>query len=265
MNRIESLREQIDACRPGSDDLALSGLAELAGAAEQDRAVAAELDRSQRFDRAVISALHDVPVPGDLLERLLAGASGDSNADRALTTVGSSDAVVVSAGSAALSAPARVSRRWIIALATVAAVALIAVGVAPLLPRPGRDAPQDQLGEAAVHWHKDNSPRAEGWTAFASSTPPYPLLRNNPLRQRRYETAHGPAVVYDLAPPGRQALLFVVTTRHTFPVQTSPYTTITASGGLTIGAWQRGNTLYVLIISPDGHRLEDYVRQPRAA
>src|SRR5688572_2368552 len=75
MDKVLSLREQIDACRPGSDDLSLPGLAELAQAAQEDRAVAEELDRSQRFDRAVLSALHDVPVPGDLCERLLAQAA----------------------------------------------------------------------------------------------------------------------------------------------------------------------------------------------
>ncbi len=151
------------------------------------------------------------------------------------------------------------------ALATVAAVALVAVGVAPVLPRSGRDVTQNQLADAALHWHEDNFPLAEGWTPFAGNTRPYRMLLSQPLRQRRYETAHGPAVVYDLAPPGRQALLFVVTTRDKFPVDSSPYTQITASRGLSIGAWQRENRLYVLIISPDGHRLDDYVRRPRAA
>src|SRR5688572_5213675 len=78
MSQNQPYREQIDACRPGSDDLSLPALAGLAQAVEQDSAVAKELARSQRFDHAVSAAMHDVPLPAGLLERLEARlASGD--------------------------------------------------------------------------------------------------------------------------------------------------------------------------------------------
>lgn len=271
LHRLNTLREQIDACRKGSDDLSLPDLAELAQAVRHDRGVAVELDRSQQFDAAVVSAMHDVPVPGDLLQRLLDSAAQPRSVSLEVAVQQAAAATAPAGdGASETAAPATaarrgISRRWMIALATVAAVALVAVGVAPFLPRSGRDVTQNQLADAALHWHEDNFPRAEGWTAFAGNARPYSLLVDEPLRQRRYQTAHGPAIVYDLAPPGRQALLLVVTTRDKFPVRTSPYTPISVTGGLRVGAWQRENKLYVLIISPDGHHLDDYVRQPRAA
>ena len=88
MNRIDQLRQQIDACRAGSDDLYRPELAELAKAMCQgnsagdptaaDPAVVREFDRAQRFDQCVVSALHDVAVPPGLLQKLLAQASQPS-------------------------------------------------------------------------------------------------------------------------------------------------------------------------------------------
>src|SRR5688572_16217343 len=79
MNANQPFREQIDACRPGSDDLSLPALVGLAAAVDRDRGVAEELSRSQRFDRAVSTAMHDLPLPAGLLERLEARlAAGDS-------------------------------------------------------------------------------------------------------------------------------------------------------------------------------------------
>src|SRR5688572_10680083 len=110
MSQNSRYREQIDACRPGSDDLALPALAELAGAVESDRALADVFARSQRFDRAVSAAMHDVPLPAGLLERLEAKVAEAAGADVAELT-----------GEVSLpAAPARFSRRFVLTSAGLA-------------------------------------------------------------------------------------------------------------------------------------------------
>ena len=254
MNRIDTLREQIDAVRPDSDDLSLPGLAALAQAADTDRAVADELDRSQRFDRTVASALHDVPVPQDLLDRLLAKAAA------------AAPVPAVAAEPASLSQPHfRVTRRAVLALVSLAAAALLAAGIGMYWPRPGRDVSQAELSEAALAWY-DQIPVAEGWTAVADQARfraqiPASVVRT-PSRWRQLQTEHGPAVVYDLAAPGRpRALLFAVRTPDEFAVAPVPFSVVTATRGKAIGAWQSGNMLYVLVIDRDRQRLEDHIRR----
>jgi hypothetical protein len=160
MNRIDELREQIDACRAGSDDLHLPELAGLAqavghdGAAENtadETAIAREFDRSQRFDRSVVSALHDVSVPAGLLERLLAQTAA-AKLEGTATLEGSVDRAVESADTtpageaSVVKAPtSRTSRRWLIGAGVLAASAL-AVGAVLFAVRSGpRDISQAEL------------------------------------------------------------------------------------------------------------------------
>src|SRR5688500_12011159 len=115
MTDEEKIREQIDACRADSEDLHMPDLGDLAAAVGSDAQIARRLARSQQFDRAVRAAVHDVPVPSDLLQKLLAehdtaGTKQDMEAPM----------------------PARrslVSRRWIGVLSTIAALLLLAVGI----------------------------------------------------------------------------------------------------------------------------------------
>src|SRR2546426_12779898 len=75
MKSSRRLREQIDACRPGGDDLALPALAELAQSIKDDPALAEEVRCCQAFDCLVGAAIHDVSVPADLRERLIAATA----------------------------------------------------------------------------------------------------------------------------------------------------------------------------------------------
>jgi hypothetical protein len=267
MNRITELREQIDACRPGSDDLALPGLADLAlavggdRAAASDRAVAEELDRSQQFDRAVISALHDVPVPGDLLERLLA------QAERNKALVASEVATEANAPSpAASSTPAkRGFRRWILAGVGLAALAASLLALGLFLPEPARDVSQSELAEAAADWFSEAADPASTWTAYTTKRAPHNALRELPKRSRQMQTAFGPATVYDLSSSRGGAFLVVLSTRDRFDVDPLPFADVRgASRGFSIGAWQSGGQLFVLV-SKNGVRLDELLRRPPAA
>src|SRR5262245_20658088 len=137
MSRIDQLREQIDACRAGGDDLQLPGLADLAqevgeGNDPAEESIAREFDRVQAFDRAVVSALHDVDVPSAMLERLLAKTAAAADRHRveilapaidaaanspAGAQTGDATTVAAAPATSATAIPARLSRRWALAFA----------------------------------------------------------------------------------------------------------------------------------------------------
>ena len=76
MNQRPTIREQMDACRPDSDDLHLpehaADLAELQVGLRESAEVRCELDRIQQSDRIIRSATHDVSLPAGLEAKLLA-------------------------------------------------------------------------------------------------------------------------------------------------------------------------------------------------
>ena len=261
MSQKPNYREQIDACRPGSDDLSLPALAELAGAVESDRAVADEFARAQRFDHAVSVAMHDVPLPTGLLERLEAKLAAADVSDTAEST-----------GDVTLPpAPARDSRRRILAGAGLATAAAILLAVASQFwsPSPRRIA-KEQLTTAVSQWIDKSAPNSSAWQAPSQAVPKVLRLNVTNRKQRNFTTAEGErAVVFDVTPSGRQqVLLFVVPTRHIYNVQTSPFvTSLTGvSGVMTVVAWQKDGTLYVLAVREgDGQKLDDYLlRKPLA-
>lgn len=271
---ISELREAIDACRPGSADLALPELALLAEAAERDPAVAAELARGQRFDGLVAEALDDVPVPAGLAERLLAGAASS----RLSTAVQSAVEYAESSAAAtavALPAPAdRSTRRswlWRVAGAGLAtlAVAVVALVAGPLTWRPatpGAATTQDLLAEVDA-WMDASS---AGHGAWRNMTAPVPTGFSHPSavvvrpqQWRSFRTGAGEAAVaYDLSTTGSRATLFVVETKARYPVGPLPFTAVPgATGGRQVAGWQSATHLYVLVVD-QGPAPDQYLRRP---
>lgn len=279
MQSISQYREQIDACRPASDDLQRAEFADLAQAVQHDAALAAELQRSQQFDRAVMAAAHDVSVPEGLLARLLQQTAGNGAAPAASAPLLSeSVGAAVSEPDAAVNESAtpeaggrarRLSRRgWIIAMTSVAAALVAGVTVFLSRPSPTRVVTKSQLGNSALEW-MDESALAEDWKPM--TTPPPAgftiptAIHAKPHQWRYFRTAAGEqAVVYDLSPRGRpRALFFVVNTTNKYSVAPlAPGTTISATRNFMIGAWQSPSALYVLLIDRDGQRLDDFITPP---
>jgi hypothetical protein len=274
MSDIRQLREQIDACRPGSDDLALPGLAELAQAAAQDRAVAEELARSQQFDKAVAAAMHDVPIPAGLLDRLLDAAKAADTVERAIAQVPPSSPIAISP---VPPAPRLTRRHWLIAGGSLALAAL--VGWTIVVLRPGQlpiDA-QAELNQSVDRWFRDAvaAPNAKAWVAANKSPlPPAfavpPALVGTPLAWRHIQASgtgwSGKGVAIDMAIPGkRRAVLFVIAPKVQFSVAASPYTRLRPSGGLQAVAWQSqsSNLLYVLVLE-DAAQSMDQLFRPRS-
>jgi hypothetical protein len=275
MNRFNQLREQIDACRHGSRDLSLPALSELAEAVEGDAGVAKELACAQQFDRAMSAALHDVPIPAGLVDRLLTSrrrASLDADVSLATTT----ESVTLS--------PARargwISRRWLLA-GSAGAVAIVFGFALYQASRPQQVVEKAELSDAVEVWlaKMQSSWRPLSGGAYPNGFPLDVDVKGTPQRWQAlpFDSANSKSgwsatvAAVDLAPSGRpKAMLFVVRSSARFSVPMMPAATapLGVSGGLKAIAWQRPSSefLYVLAVEEiRGQRLSDYLQpQPVA-
>jgi hypothetical protein len=283
MNPKEPIRELIDACRPGSDDLRLPEMEELADLVDRDPAVASLLGRSQKFDQAIAAAMDTGSVPEGLEARLLAaaadaGASGDDEPD----TSENREKV----GQVEAAGHERAARRrwlWVASFAAAAAViGVVAGGIAWWLPRPSLERTRiadaadrwlDQLIVSEGIWGKDDENRV--LAAYPTSS----FLKSKPSAWRRFEaevlqgsdslTLDRNAVVYDLRGNVGElrTMLFVV--RTSVAVEASdiaPRTPTRVTGGWSIGVWQEGDLVYVLAVEGDEDRYRTFVKPaPRLA
>jgi hypothetical protein len=263
MTTSDRLREQIDACRAGSDDLSLPAWAELSQAVQRDAAVAAELARSQRFDVQVRAALDDMPIPAELAQRLIAAAQASQP---------TADVVLPMATAIARQPSARrfrwTRRSWLVAGASAAALLVAASSL--VLRRPRRVVTEQQLASEVMGWLK---PPDSGWQPIGNLPPGIAIdaaVAAKPLRWQRITVRAsgwtGNATAFELAPAGSgpRAFLFVVNSSARFSVPTRPVasTRLALSGGFTGTAWQRqdSNLLFVLAVEDGRVPLEHYLR-----
>jgi len=267
MSRFDHLREQMDACRQGSRDLALPALAELSVAVEQDAAAAAELARSQAFDNAVGAALVDIPVPRGLLERLVA-----ATAKSALEEPAEPVAEFATSVQPIVRRRPRLSRRQMVVGGGAVALGL-AIAVALYQSRqPGPVVSEQQLSGAAEEWLAKLQPAAWKSTGgYPAGVPSDIAVRVTPQRWQwlQFESDSGwsaNVAALDLSSGGRQqATLFAVRSSARFVVPALPTTTkgLGLSKGLKGIAWQRLDSpwLYVLVVDEvRGPKLEEYLQ-----
>jgi hypothetical protein len=278
------LMEAIDACRPDSRDVDQPELASLAAALSHDPQVRAVYDAIQQSDGRLTSAMHDVPVPTGLADRIL---------DRLAATVVSSDATATSGTAAAIAVEAKVpvisgepkmpssieadsasrsSRRRVVAVGLgLAACLLLAAGLGVLV---GRQPDHSQLAvtEKAVGWYEQ---LGDGWQPVDKAPKGFSLPKGIGGTLRGWQwLAKGVAksgVVYDLGqnPPGqvlpgqqvrgaqKGAVLFVIKATRTDLPSSAPRTPQSTTAGFAIGAWQSGGLMYVLVVRGNEH---DYQR-----
>lgn len=271
----DHLRQLMDACRPGSDDLSRPEMAALAAALGQDAAMHSEWESRQRSDRRLAGAMHDVSVPPGLAERILAAA------ERARAPLQKTVAqAVASERDSADAEPAagtritpRASRRRVWQGLAAAAVLMLAMAAAwHFLLRPPQTVTRGQLEASAQGWFQQALQPAT--RSAANVQPPVPFPRRDvalPLQSwHRMRTAEEPSLVaFDLTRRGSQGsmFLFAARTRKQYEVRSVPYTPLTRTGGLQMGAWQQGDVLYVLVVDVQnsGVRLDDLLRDPKMA
>ncbi|MEX0938144.1 MAG: hypothetical protein WDZ59_09825 [Pirellulales bacterium] len=242
------LLEQLEACRPGSSDLSLPEMSQLAARLASDPEVAAHAARIQHSDAKFRLAFQEVDVPDDMKDRLLQRLAIEAKSTPAEGPVESAKANW------------RI-RRWAIAAVCLAATIVGLLTAWWAIPNHPEltDENVEQIAEGwfllvdqAGTWHQDKrvseqypvSPRVRG-----------KVRRWMPLPAVAYDRD---AVAYDLTPSvgGPRITLIVLRAKveglMNRPDPSPPYTQ-----KRSISAWQSGNLLYVVQV--EGREL-DYSR-----
>jgi hypothetical protein len=269
----ELLRQRMDACRIGSDDLSLPEMSELSAALRTDPALRGEWESRQRSERLIAAAMDDLPVPAGLADRILAAAAA-SDRSRLAETTGQAVATVGNANADVEVQPAKrpalLTRRqwsWIggAALLLAAAVVIQRTFFAPPTP-----VTKEQLVASAQDWFKAAvMRRGDPQPGQAPIAFPQAALSLSPQAWRAMPTAEERSLVaFDLTKVqmGGPVFLFAAQTNKKYDVRSVPYTKLSATGGLEIGAWQQGDVLYVVVIDQgSGRRLQDVLHSANLA
>lgn len=266
------IQQAIDACRPGGDDLQLPELDFLAEAVRSDPDVRRQYQRSQQFDASVGWVFRDVPIPADLADRLLAAVETSPDPAAAVPSELPSPKSSESASSQDLKSsrrwPRGVHRRtWAVLAGSLAAVAAL-VGFLLVAPQFGVREPvaDERLPREIMVWN--DAVVRQGWkddvrAAELSERPLDRDVRGMPRRWCRIATAYDSGtIVYDLAPPGAdEAVVFCIRSkaRNSALPDAPPWNAFSATGGLTLGVWRRGEMVYVLAVRGDARRYREFI------
>jgi len=126
--------------------------------------------------------------------------------------------------------------------------------------------PDDRLPGEILAWA--DAVVRQGWnedlqTARGFRRPLDPAVRSTPQRWCSIKTAYdSQTIVYDVAPPGADmALVFCMQCRvrsSTLP-DMPPWNAFSATGGLTLGVWRRGDMVYVLVVRGGPRRYRELI------
>lgn len=256
--RNEQLLEAMESCRPDSDDLRDPNMADLARKIASSRDLRQHFERLQQADLAMKAAFQDVPVPEGLADRLLQRLAAARAAEAQTTEP-----------EAPTPAPKRISRRGLLvaagALSTAAAV-LVAILLG--FKTPQSNSPSSILEDAAQYFAADSSQDGH-WLAETPAPEDGPFSRDVlQLPQIRWRSIDkflgGAGVAYDLppGPDGARATLYA--TRQTVTgLPAMPPATPAWDSGCSAGAWQDGDTLYVLVVEGDTRAYQSYLNLSR--
>ncbi len=259
------LIEQIDACRPGSDDLRDPALVSLAAELADDTGQRSLYNRVQALDQAIGRAMEDVPLPAGLSERLLAGLAANqitaaaAEAEAALGTSGNLTPLVK-----------RPSRAWRwskgltaagLTAASVAAVLAIATWMRP---------PALTAATLKVEVLQYRDEPLTGEPTALTVPVGYPLSQHvHRLPQTMWRPIYGflhrddlNGVAYDLNFNGDTATLYVVQTQIKNLPPSPPLRSGVTTGNVVVVAWQESGLLYVLVVNGEERAYQGFVRKP---
>lgn len=283
--RDERILEAIEACRPGSDDVADPALAYLAAELEADPELEELYGRIQRVDELLAAEFRDLPVPVGLEQRLLdrlAAARAEE-----LVAADSEKAVRILAEdrpAVAPPRPRRVSRRWLAAAMALTAAAVVLVGVTVWLQLHGPEPYTKQLVlDDAVAFFLNDFAGGAHFVSDPNHPPPdeYPISNDVPeVPGMQWRQISGflrcDGVAYDIdgetyGMPGTRATFYVVKlTVPDLPFRPPRHAEPT-TGGCSASVWQEGDLLYVLVLDGDSsvyghfyHRILAGSRRPIA-
>jgi hypothetical protein len=262
----------IEACRPGSDDLSLPEMTQLADALQRELGVRQLYERTQRCDAVIATVVRDVAVPEQLAQRLL-DAVGEAAEEQGPPVVDQSPPVPAgrvdqSAGSGVPGRqPGHGRRRWLRVAVPLIAVSLSLLFTIGYLAQPRPEPKTTERLRAEVHDWREQIVR-NGWRNDLAAAPlnDRPLTGDIVAKPRRwcriatrYDSA---AVVYDLAGPDRpfaHVYCMRIDRRHSDLSTTPPLTPYRPTGRVSLGVWRRGQMVYVLAVEGGAERYGEFL------
>lgn len=223
----------------------------------------------EQFDARVAEAVHDVPVPPGLAERLAAALRADAELAPA-----AAEATAAERGGPGKVGTVPGRRSWLMATAAGAAVAAAAaVAAVWFWPR----SPELVSGEDLVHAARAFHQRGDGDAAAWQWGPPprdYPMGNQMavaggvPWRYLPGQVYGRRGIGYRLAAPrqARATLLVIdrrgpVTAPQLAALPTTPLQNVLTTGGCTTAVWVEGPRVYVLVVDGDLRTFRSLVRQ----
>ena len=264
--RNERILEAIEACRPGSDDVADPALAYLADQLAIDPELADLYERLQQVDGKLAAGFRDVPVPEGLeqrlLERLAAGGSsqGAPGEPEDLTEPAADEPAA-----AVLPKPKLLSRRWAL-LAGGMFASTTALLIAVWMGNRSVDYTPAKVERLAIEafqadWADKDWPDGGEW----GPSPEFRYVLPPPqVRKRSVRFLGRGAVAYDMMNlAGRPATLYVVDCTVAGLTRTSPPRNSSLStGGYSTSAWMENGRLYVLVVDGDEQTYRGFLLLP---
>lgn len=266
------IQQAIDACRPGCDDLQSPEMDFLAEAVRSDPEARRQYERSQQFDAAVSWAFRDVPVPADLGERLRAVLEASSDQSPTASPELPSPPSAARDAREDLKPPRRwprgIRRRtWTVMAGSLAAAAALVGFLLVAQPFGAAEPVADERLPGEIQVWTDAVVR-QGWNdnlqaAELGEHPLDPAVRGMPRRWCQIATDYDArTMVYDLAPPGSDpAVVFCMRSKaRTSALPNSPpWNALSATGGMTLGVWRRGEMVYVLVVQGGPQRYREFI------
>jgi hypothetical protein len=263
--RDPRIREAIEACRPGSDDLSDPSLAWLATRLEAEPGLRAEYEKVQEADASLAEAFRDVSVPQGLVERIAARLQAEPSGP-GVSEAASNEPLSEASDEPAVAGPPPAPRathreifrrRWMLAGAGCFAVAGTILAAIVLINRPGdENFTASAVYEKAIDFFDGETGATEPGQWIGEAPPPR-AYRLSPevarLPQIRWRSIQGflgrPGVAYDLTPPGspRATLYVVACTVPGLPTVPPPAPALN-SRRFFAAAWQSGPLVYVLVV-----------------
>jgi hypothetical protein len=244
LNHLDAkTREGIDACRADRGDHRLPELSAVFDRVQNQPAAARHFDRVLRIDAALRAAIHDVPMPGGLADRLLARLQAEE--------------VELPAVNVASTTGRQRTAWWQTGLAACLLIAASAVLAWKWLP-----AQPTNVVTLAEAWSQD---LGDAWRPMTSA----PKALAIPVRLSAAPRGWQPtsklmgynAVAYDFSRPGRRAVLFVVQVAPEGELPSSPPNSPQYSaGGRLLAAWVTGKRMCLLVVEGDDRAYRDLIR-----